>query len=241
MLSLIGIGLWDAEDISLKGLDIVKKADKIYFESYTSKLGCSIKKLERVYGRKVLVADRNLVEDGKEILKEAEKNDVVLLIMGDVFGATTHMDLFLRAKKKKIRTAIVNNASVLTAVGITGLSLYNFGKIISIPFDNKGIKSSYNKFLENKKNGLHSLFLLDLRVKEKNLMSIKEGLNYLIRNGLSKTNLCVGCAGLGSKKPEIKFGKVKDLLKFKFKKLPQCLIVPGKLQFYEEEALEFWK
>ena len=49
MLWLIGIGLWDANDISLKGLEIVKKADRIYLENYTSKLGCSIEDLEGVY------------------------------------------------------------------------------------------------------------------------------------------------------------------------------------------------
>ena len=50
-LYMIGIGLSDEKDISLKGLEAVRKCDKIYLESYTSKLNCSIKDLENLYGK----------------------------------------------------------------------------------------------------------------------------------------------------------------------------------------------
>lgn len=36
MLFLVGIGLSDPRDITVKGLDIVKKAHKVFLESYTS-------------------------------------------------------------------------------------------------------------------------------------------------------------------------------------------------------------
>jgi hypothetical protein len=36
MLYLIGLGLADETDISVKGLEIVKKADRVYLEAYTS-------------------------------------------------------------------------------------------------------------------------------------------------------------------------------------------------------------
>lgn len=38
MLYLIGLGLGDAEDITVKGLEIVKKCKRIYLEAYTSLL-----------------------------------------------------------------------------------------------------------------------------------------------------------------------------------------------------------
>lgn len=38
MLYLVGLGLSDAEDITVKGLDVVKKAKKVYLEAYTSVL-----------------------------------------------------------------------------------------------------------------------------------------------------------------------------------------------------------
>ena len=36
MLYLIGLGLGDAKDITVKGLEIVKSAKKVFLESYTS-------------------------------------------------------------------------------------------------------------------------------------------------------------------------------------------------------------
>ena len=36
MLFLIGLGLADEGDITVKGLDIVKKASRVYLEAYTS-------------------------------------------------------------------------------------------------------------------------------------------------------------------------------------------------------------
>lgn len=36
MFYLIGLGLGDAKDITVKGLEIVKKCDKVFLEAYTS-------------------------------------------------------------------------------------------------------------------------------------------------------------------------------------------------------------
>lgn len=38
MLYLVGLGLGDAKDISVKGLEIVRRADKVFLEAYTSVL-----------------------------------------------------------------------------------------------------------------------------------------------------------------------------------------------------------
>ena len=38
MLYFVGLGLGDEKDITVKGLEIVKKCDKIYLENYTSVL-----------------------------------------------------------------------------------------------------------------------------------------------------------------------------------------------------------
>ena len=49
MLYIIGIGLSDEKDISVKGLEAVKKCSKVYLESYTSLLQCSLEDLEKFY------------------------------------------------------------------------------------------------------------------------------------------------------------------------------------------------
>jgi diphthine methyl ester synthase len=36
MLYLVGLGLADETDITIKGLEIVKTADRVYLEAYTS-------------------------------------------------------------------------------------------------------------------------------------------------------------------------------------------------------------
>jgi diphthine methyl ester synthase len=36
MLYLVGLGLADETDITVKGLDVVRKAERVYLEAYTS-------------------------------------------------------------------------------------------------------------------------------------------------------------------------------------------------------------
>jgi diphthine synthase len=36
MLYLVGLGLCDAADITVKGLDVVRRASRVYLEAYTS-------------------------------------------------------------------------------------------------------------------------------------------------------------------------------------------------------------
>ncbi len=38
MLYLVGLGLADETDITVKGLEVVKKAERVYLEAYTSVL-----------------------------------------------------------------------------------------------------------------------------------------------------------------------------------------------------------
>ena len=38
MLFLVGLGLADEKDITVRGLDIVKKAERVYLEAYTAVL-----------------------------------------------------------------------------------------------------------------------------------------------------------------------------------------------------------
>jgi len=242
MLYLIGIGLNDEKDISVKGLEAVKKCEAVYLESYTSKLACSIEDLEKFYGKKIITADRDLVEKKAEetILKDAKEKDTALLIIGDVFGATTHVDLLLRAKKEKIETKIIHNASILTAIGVTGLELYKFGKVTSIPFENENVKSPIEVLENNQKIGLHTLFLLDLDPKNNKFLTVSDAAKYLLNNGVDENKLTIACAQLGSDEPFITVDKLKALEKLEVDKYPQCLIIPGKLHFMEEGSLKIY-
>ena len=50
-LYLIGLGLNDETDITVKGLNAVKKCDYLFLEDYTSKLQVGKDKLEKFYGK----------------------------------------------------------------------------------------------------------------------------------------------------------------------------------------------
>lgn len=235
MLNLIGIGL-SHKNITEEIKDIVKKSDLAYFENYTSKYDISVKELEKILNKKLIIADRELVENSDEILKNAKTKNVSLLIIGDIFMATTHISLFLEAKKQCIKVNLIHNVSILDAVSDSGLSLYNFGKITSIPFSNENVVEPFNVLKMNRKMGLHTLFLLDLDPVKDKYMEVSEGLKYLLKR-LNENEKVVVCSALGTEKQEIRYGKIKDLINKRFDKSPNCLITPGKLHFVEEEIL----
>ena len=64
MLYLIGTGIGNG--LSSEAIEILKGCKKIYLESYTSKLQCSVSSLEKFYGKKIIIADRGLVEKKAE-------------------------------------------------------------------------------------------------------------------------------------------------------------------------------
>lgn len=246
MLYLIGTGLGNEKDLTINAKDVIKECDFVYLENYTSYVGFDVKKLEKLVKKNIILVNRNFVEVENEIIKNAKNKNVAFLVKGDVFSATTHTDLFIRAKQNNIEVSILHNASVLTAIGDTGLSLYKFGKVISIPFNNDLIDSPYEIFLENK--DMHTLFLLDLRPDENRYMNFKEGLKYLLKkssekndNKINDETKCVVCCGLGTGKTVIKYGKIADLLKLDVNVFPQCIVAPSSLHFMEEEMLNYYK
>ncbi|MDI1487562.1 MAG: diphthine synthase [Ramalina farinacea] len=178
MLQLVGLGLADETDVTVKGLELIKKAERVYLEAYTSILLVDAAKLEAYYGRSLIIADREMVESSSDaILADADKIDVVFLVVGDPFGATTHTDLVLRARELKIPVRTVHNASIMSAISATGLQLYNFGQAVSMVFFTETWKPSsyYDRIKENADLGLHTLVLLDIKVKEQSMENLARG------------------------------------------------------------------
>ncbi len=95
MLIFIGLGLFDKFDISIKGFNEIKNADKVYIEQYTSILmGSTIEELELFYKKKIILLSRYDVEiNNKFIFDEAKQKKVVFLTAGDSMISTTHIDL----------------------------------------------------------------------------------------------------------------------------------------------------
>jgi len=260
---MIGIGLNDAEDITVKGLNAVKKCKYVYLENYTSILQSTKEELEKFYGKDIVLASRDLVEkQAEEILDKSVNDDVAFLVVGDVFGATTHTDIFLRAKEKNIQVKIINNASILNAIGVVGLELYKYGKTTSIVFpDNNWLpETPYDVIKQNQSFGLHTLCLLDIKtaepsreniLKNKNkpcesrFMTVNEAIEVLLKieekrkeNIFTFDTLCIGVSRIGRADQIIKFGKASELLNKNFGEPLHSLIIPGNLHFIEEDCLK---
>lgn len=239
-LFLIGLGLDDG-DTSSKALDAIKRCSHIYLDSYTSK-GVNIKTLEKIINKKINLTNRELLENkSRDVIEKAKKENVAILVYGDCLSATTHISLILECEKLKVKYEIIHGVSIFTAIGETGLNLYNFGKIASIPFENKNVKVPYEILKNNQSLGMHTLFLLDLNPGGEKFMTIREGIEYLLDIGLFKEQLIVGCARLGRRDRFIKFGTAEKLKDIDFGKPPCCFIIPEKLHFVEEEFLEKFK
>ena len=119
------------------------------------------------------VATREMVESGADgILAGADSAsglDVAFCVVGDPFGATTHSDLQLRAREAGVEVKIVHNASVLNAVGACGFTtLSGYGEAVSLCFHSETWRpdSWYERVKANRDRGLHTLCLLDIKVKE---------------------------------------------------------------------------
>jgi len=209
--------------------------------------GSSAERLEALLGRPVTVLGREEVERGDRILEAARKGDACLLVVGDPFSATTHVELRLRARKEGIPVSVVHGASALTAVpGLLGLQHYKFGRTTTLPFPEKGHSpdSPYDMIAENLSRGLHTLVLLDIRADKGLLMTANEGLGLLAglerrkRGGLlgPEALVCV-VARAGSESPVVRAGPLARLEREDFGPPHHSIVVPGKLHFMEAEAL----
>lgn len=65
----------------------------------------------------------------------------------------------------------------MSAIGSTGLQLYSFGQTVSMVFftDTWKPSSFYDRVKENCQIGLHTLVLLDIKVKEQSLENLARG------------------------------------------------------------------
>jgi diphthine synthase len=247
-LVFVGLGLHDEKGISLQGLEESRTADQVFIELYTSILPCfSMQHFEALVDKQIHVVSRHDLEEegGRVLLKAAEKGKVVFLIPGDPFIATTHVALRIEAKKRGVKTRIVHGASVMSAIiGLSGLHNYKFGKTVTIPFPENFSETPYNVIVQNKKLGLHTLCLLDIKTDEKRFLSIREALMLLLEieqkrkmGVITQDTIVVGVGRAGSKAPTLKADFVREIVKFDFGDPPHSLIFPGDLHFMEAEAL----
>ncbi len=246
-LVFIGLGLHDEKGITLRGLEEARAADLVFAEFYTSALlGTRLESLEALVGKPITRLTREQVEDGRALLDAASERRVAFLVAGDPMVATTHVDLRLRAVAAKIPTRVVHGVSILgAAAGALGLQAYKFGRTTTVPFPSPGFAptSPLDPLLENRKAGLHTLVLLDLR-EDGTFLDPKDALRSLLAMAESRgtadfgpqTLVCV-LSQVGSPDARIVAGSAAELLTRDLGPPLHCLVVPGRLHFLEKEAL----
>jgi diphthine synthase len=244
MLTFIGLGLYDLEDISAKGLKAVRSADLVYLEAYTSLLtGTSREAMVQYYGKELEVLKREDVEQHPEgFLTHALIKDVVFLTGGDPMVSTTHIDLRIRAAHMGIRTEIIHGSSIISAVcGLSGLQNYRFGKSCSLPFPHgKWCPTTPAEVIrKNQDDNLHTIVYLD--IQENRYMTIHDAVNLLEPMSFEagfRIPCYIGIARAGSGNPGIRAGGADTMRETDFGGPLHILVIPAGLHDMEREYLE---
>ena len=244
MLTFIGLGLYDKHDVSEKGLRLIRSADYVFLEGYTSRLmGATREELEEYYRKPVRLLMRADVEQHpEELLACAAQGNTVFLCAGDPMVSTTHADLRIRAAARGIRTAIVHAASISSAVcGLSGLQNYRFGKSCSLPFPQKNWfpTTPIEVILHNLSERLHTLVYLDIR--DERYMTVPEAVCLLEEMAAARQAeipLYVGIARAGSHEPVVRAGPAEKIRSTEFGPPLHILVVPAELHDMEREYLE---
>lgn len=267
MLHLIGIG-YKKEHITYEQLEIIKNSKEVFLEYYTSFYQSSFEDLEDFIGKKITIADRDLIETQIEdkIILPAKDKEVCLLVIGDPLIATTHTDLLLRAKELGVETKVYHNVSIGNFITKTGLQFYKFGKVTSIPFFSAKFmpRTPFLVYHDNHKMGSHSLFLLDLNPSndiaykgKDRYLKAGDAFQFLLdipkimlenEEMEEKETLIIDeetqgviCSRLGFDDSKIVYGSIGELIEYDKENTmrePLCIIIPGDMHEMEEEYLK---
>jgi len=245
-LVFVGLGLGD-KGVSLAGIDAIKRADVAYLETYTSPPSPKLApNLEAATGKKIEPIDREALENGEKILKQASTSSVALAVQGDPMIATTHIDLRGRAISRGIATRIVHGAAISSAAASeSGLHVYKFGGPFTFTRESKNShQEAYQSVHRNLLGGQHTLFLLEYDVEKS---SGAEPAFVFERLLAAEKNFKLGVLGdgtfalilsrVGMEDQALWGGSLEDGRRGKFGRPPHAVIIPGPLHFTEAEAL----
>ena len=234
-LYLIGLGL-NERSMTKEGLDAISKCKRVYLENYTVDFPYTKHQLEEIIGKKVVSADRSKVED-LSIVDEAKKLNVALLVYGSPLTATTHISLIEEARAMGVKYKVLYNASIFDAVAETGLQLYKFGKVASMPAWQESFEP--DSFMEIVKQNMtqlaHSLILIDIGLPfNKALKQLKIAAK---KHDIPLKKLVV-CQAMGTKNRKILYRGIEEIETYDGVKFPYCIILPSKMHFLEKDVLE---
>ena len=247
MLWFIGLGISGISELSDNTISVIKNADTVYLESFTSPISETEKEqLANMCDGEFKIAKRWLVEDGNEILENAKKREVVLISYGDPYIATTHLELKTRAVTDKIETKTIHSSSIVSSlIGEIGLQYYKVGKILTIMNDPKSMITPYNTISNNLLSKMHSVILLEYNEDKSFFLAPQDALSLLLdaekiqnRKIISLDTFAIIASRIGKSDQNITSGKISNLIKKEFGNPPHTIIIPGSLHFTESNAVK---
>ena len=247
MLWFVGLGISGISELSDNTISIIKNANTVYLESFTSPISETEKEqLANMCDGEFKIAKRWLVEDGNEILENAKNREVVLISYGDPYIATTHLELKTRAVTDKIETKTIHSSSIVSSlIGEIGLQYYKVGKILTIMNDPKSMITPYNTISNNLLSKMHSVILLEYNEDKSFFLAPQDALSLLldaekIQNGkiISLDTFAIIASRIGKSDQNITSGKISNLIKKEFGNPPHTIIIPGSLHFTESNAVK---
>ncbi len=247
MLVFIGLGL-STKHLTLEAIQYLYRVDKIIVDTYTNIVPDLSKELFEYIGREkeIIWAERKDLEGTsiKEIVEEARGRDIAIVVPGDPFIATTHDAIRVEALKQGVKVVVVNGLSIYSlAVSRTGLQAYRFGKTVTLVYpDYSKPYSVIDAIYDNLERNLHTLVLLDLRVKENKYMDIGEAIGLLLdmdeKNMLDKV-IGIGLARIGCLDEMIVADKIGELDKYSYPGPPHSIIIVAKPHPIELDNLRY--
>ena len=247
MLWFVGLGISGISELSDNTISVIKNADTVYLESFTSPISETEKEqLANMCDGEFKIAKRWLVEDGNEILENAKKREVVLISYGDPYIATTHLELKTRAVTDKIETKTIHSSSIVSSlIGEIGLQYYKVGKILTVMNDPKSMITPYNTISNNLLSKMHSVILLEYNEDKSFFLAPQDALSLLLdaekiqnRKIISLDTFAIIASRIGKSDQNITSGKISNLIKKEFGNPPHTIIIPGSLHFTESNAVK---
>jgi len=247
MLWFVGLGISGISELSDNTISVIKNADIVYLESFTSPISeIEKEQLANICDGEFKIAKRWLVEDGNEILDNAKKREVVLISYGDPYIATTHLELKTRAITDKIETKTIHSSSIVSSlIGEIGLQYYKVGKILTVMNDPKSMITPYNTIFNNLLSKMHSVILLEYNEDKSFFLAPQNALSLLLdvekmQNGkiISLDTFAIVASRIGKSDQSITSGKISSLRKKEFGEPPHSIIIPGRLHFTESDTIK---
>lgn len=246
LLYFVGLGL-GPKGITVEGIEAIKDSTRAYIEYYTSPHDPQLlRTLTELTSKELIVVDRLFVENGEQILREAEEGTVSLLVPGDPMIATTHNDLRVRALKRGIRVKIVHSSTIVSAApSISGLHYYKFGATITATKESvNSVEQIYNLLHKNLLLGRHTMILLAFDSENGDSVLPSDVFKALIRcennykrNVISEDTFAIVLSRIAMKNQTLFAGKIKNMVSKDYGEHPHTIIIPGSLHFTEREAI----